>query len=499
MAISLVNAWAGDHQERRAATLAREAGFEVVVTSSAVSGRVGLLQRTRAACVQAALTPVLERYLDSIVDGLEGADLLIMTSTGGLAERWAFGPIDGLLSGPAGGAIGAADVARRHGQRQAIAFDMGGTSTDVTRIADGASIAPAHRVGDVTLERPAVAVETVAAGGGSICGVRDGRPFVGPESAGAEPGPACYGAGGPLTLTDVNLLLNRITPEHFEVPIAEDDSRRAFQQVRRSLPPDLARLSDDELLHGFLDLANERIAEAIRGVSVRLGYDPADHALIAFGGAGGQHACAVADRLGMRSVLAPARASVLSAVGVSTAQRQREAERSLHRPLDMMIDTLPELISAAHQDLGVTGEADLRATLALRLEGQDATIDLDAEPTDSLADRFVAEYERLYGVRPARPIEAVRLRVVASEPARETATTPNATRKPDARGHHDAALSTRLHRDALDIDELIHGPTLIVDRQTTTHVPTGWRCRRLSDGCLELTRSASDERARPGS
>ena len=213
-----------------------------------------------------------------------------------------------------------------------IAFDMGGTSTDVARWDGDFEYLFEHRVGDAHLVAPALAIESVAAGGGSICGFDGIQLKVGPESAGAWPGPACYGAGGPLTLTDVNLLLGRLDPDRFEIPL---DTAAADAGPRRAARAHGSRRSGPEVvLAGLLDIADERMAEAIRSISLRRGYDPAGHALVAFGGAGAQHACAVAELLGITSVLVPADAGLLSALGLGAAVIERFAQRQVLEPLD---------------------------------------------------------------------------------------------------------------------------------------------------------------------
>ena len=248
---------------------------------------------------------------------LGGGALHGLTSAGGLVRADDFMPKDSLLSGPAGGVVGAALAGLRSGYRQTLAFDMGGTSTDVSRYDGDYDYLFETRVGDAKLMAPTLAIETVAAGGGSICRF-DGRQLkVGPESAGAQPGPACYGVGGPLTLTDVNLLMGRLDPDRFEIPIdrqaAERQAEGVHAQMRQSTVGELSR---DDMLQGFLDIANERMAEAVRRISIRRGYRPGDFAMVAFGGAGGQHACRLAEILEIERVLVPADASLLSALGL---------------------------------------------------------------------------------------------------------------------------------------------------------------------------------------
>ena len=229
--------------------------------------------------------------------------------------------------------VGAARAGRRSGFSRVIAFDMGGTSTDVARWDGDFEYLFEHRVGDAHLVAPALAIESVAAGGGSICAFDGIQLKVGPESAGAWPGPACYGAGGPLTLTDVNLILGRLDPDRFEIPLDPAAAGRALDALPHTDGGE-ADPGPEAVLAGLLDIADERMAEAIRSISLRRGYDPAGHALVAFGGAGAQHACAVAELLGIASVLVPADAGLLSALGLGAAVVERFAQRQVLEPLD---------------------------------------------------------------------------------------------------------------------------------------------------------------------
>ncbi|MEM0982919.1 MAG: hydantoinase B/oxoprolinase family protein [Planctomycetota bacterium] len=508
IAIALINAWVDPSQERRVAELAREAGFETVVCSADVTPRIGLLHRAQAAATDAALAPILNAYLAQVAQPLaEGSTLTVLSSAGGLTPADRFRPVDTLLSGPAGGVVGAASAGRRAGFDQVLSFDMGGTSTDVARLSTGgggADLAPSHTVGDVTIARPAVAIETVAAGGGSVCHARDGRPAVGPHSAGASPGPACYGAGGPLAITDVNLLLGRIDPTAFEIPIDAEASRRALEALQEQLDDDI---EPDALLAGLLELANETMAEAIRSVSIRKGYDPADHALVAFGGAGPQHACDIAERLGVRAVVIPPDASLLSAVGLHAARHEEIAERTLLVPLaaseEQVRTTLAELSGHAEDGLRsrIDGDIEIRPAALMRLVGQDATITIDADDIARLRERFEDRYRVLHGHLPEREIEVVTLRVIAraidvptTPPARGTMASSAASQ----RRVHDGTrwIEARVHdRDAIDADTPIEGPAIVSEQRTQTWIPRGWRCSVDQAGALRIDRESTATRS----
>ena len=299
--VSFLHSYINDSHEQLVGQALLAWGFKRVVCSAEIRRFRKWLPRCESSVVEAYLSFVLSGYLDAVENGLgEGGKLLVCSSSGGLSRRADYRAIDSLLSGPAGGVVGASAVARSAGLNNFINLDMGGTSSDVSRYSGSFAYQSSHQVGDARVDNVAMRIETVAAGGGSICRVVDGLLKVGPESAGAYPGPACYGFGGPLCLTDVNLLLGRLDPTQFSTPVFESASKQRLNQwVEQS------DRSAQDLLHGFLSLADDAMANAIRKVSVAEGYDPSDHALVSFGGAGGQHACGVAERLGMNQILSP--------------------------------------------------------------------------------------------------------------------------------------------------------------------------------------------------
>jgi len=428
-AIALMHSYRNPVHERRVAEILREAGFTHVSVSSDLAPFIKLLPRAQTAVVNAYLSPILDAYLRGVEAeaALEGAGgmLHVMTSAGGLVRSRDFHAKDSLLSGPAGGVVGALHAGMAAGWERIIAFDMGGTSTDVARCDGGFDYVWEHSIGDAHLVAPALAIESVAAGGGSICRADRHGLHVGPESAGADPGPACYGAGGPLTITDVNLLLGRIDAERFEIPLDFAAAERAAD----TLLADLLRVTGvvhkrDAVLNGLLDIANERMADAIRRISVRRGYDPAEYALVAFGGAGDQHACAVAARLGMRTVILPADASLLSAWGLGHAAIERFTEQQVLRPLSgewerALPDLLEEMGRKARESLAEEGVSESavrvrRRIVTMRLTGQETGLEIEYTPGTALADLFAARYAAIYGYLPAadRKIEVEAVRVV---------------------------------------------------------------------------------------
>lgn len=423
-AVALMHSQKNPTHERRVGTLLKRAGFEHVSLSSEVAPFIKILPRAQSAIANAYLTEPVEAFLRRVAQPLSpDSTLEIMTSSGGLESQQSIRPKDMLLSGPAGGVIGAANAAKDLGFQRVITFDMGGTSTDVARLDGRPTYRFSQSVAGMSLLSPCVAIETVAAGGGSICHWKAGALAVGPQSAGADPGPACYGKGGPLTITDVNLLLNRFdvdkAPIPFDIQAAEDCCNELLETITSATKEPITRA---ELLESLLQLAIESMGTAIRRISVAEGYAPSDHALLAFGGAGPQHACALASHLGMDTVLVPQNAGILSAVGLHQALPESFAERQFLEPIETAQKYLPEWIDSLASDarlaLSMRGidssECDDPFTLAeLRLQGQDIPIQIPLNQNSDLKSTYVQAYERLFGYSPPadRDIELVSLRV----------------------------------------------------------------------------------------
>ena len=470
-AVALLHAWANPEHERRIGEMLGEEGFSHVCLSSDVAPMIRLLPRAETAVTDAYLAPVMENFVRRVAGPL-GAEPWLMTSAGGLVTASDFRPKDSLLSGPAGGLVGAAELARRAGFPQVLTFDMGGTSTDVARIDGPFTWRQEQEIGSARVFAPALKIETVAAGGGSICRWRNGRLEVGPESAGANPGPACYGRGGPLTLTDVNLLSGLMDPAKAGIPLDRAAAERCLEELLTKLREAGEETTAESLLAGLRDIAVETMAEAIRGVSVREGCDPRDFALLAFGGAGPQHACAVADALGVTRVLVPADAGLLSAWGLERARRQEQRIKQVLKPLD----GVPSLASE-WQELAASvtiPDAAYRWIADLRLTGQDSFLTVESASFDvvvtELVAGFSAEYQKLYGYPPpaGRPVELVALRVVAEERSTESA----------------AETFT---------GDSTSGPMLLQDRFSTCFIPAGWAMRRGSHGTLLLEKAGERE------
>lgn len=503
-AVSVMHSHLDPAMEHRVAAMLAGHGFTRIVCSSELSRRAGFLERTQAASVDAALDATIRDFLREVARPDERLSVRAMTSDGRLAEAQHYAPVESLLSGPAAGAMGVRAVADSLELGPSLGFDMGGTSTDVVRVDGGLPVAGRTEVGDIRLAAPCVAIETVAAGGGSICGCDDeGRLFVGPESAGADPGPACYGRGGPLTVTDVNLLLGRMDESRFGVPIVEQHAASALEALLGRLESiEGVRPDAEAILDRLLAIADERMAGAIETVSTRQGFAPSDHAIVAFGGAGGQHAAAIAERLGVRTIAFPADAGILSAVGLGHATLATRAERTVHRSLEDVEPELERLAAtidaeacSALRAQGVAPEAMEPPSVAihLRLQGQDEAIELSLAPLDGLRTRFAEAFRRQYGYPP--PERAVEVAVLEARRAERrppldrfpaAAPTPSDPPSRSCRMRHAGRwLEASIHRrEDLVPGNAVMGPAILADRTATAILPPGWVGEVRGDGSV---------------
>ncbi len=495
-AIALMHSYRYPEAEERVEALLREYGFRYISRSAALAPLIKLLPRAETAVVDAYLSPVMNGYLDRVYQHINDGRLYVMTSAGGLVSRENFRAKDSLLSGPAGGVVGAAASGKEAGFSRVIAFDMGGTSTDVSRFDGEFEYAFEHRVERARLVAPALKIETVAAGGGSICGFDGERLYVGPESAGARPGPACYGSGGPLTLTDVHLLLGRIDASLFGIPVFPGEAEKRVESLREEVGKAGEMIGRDDLLRGFLDIADEIMADAVRRISVREGYDPADYALVAFGGAGGLHACALAERLGIGTVLFPAEAGLLSARGLGEAVVERIADRQVLAALDEfageMDAVLAELESEVRRALAAEGlageEIDIRRRVAeLRFQGQETAVEVACAEGTPLEKAFYERYRELFGYCPrGRTVEVASLRVVASGRVPDPVSEGFAAGRRAGGGDGDF-----IRREALAAGAFFEGPRRIQDRFSTLVVEAGWRATIGDRGTVRLVRTGA--------
>lgn len=507
-AVALLNSYRNPEHERILARELAAMGFAHVSSSAELAPLIKILPRAETAVVNAYLSQVIGDYLSSVRRSAKSGPLHVLTSAGSLVRSSTYLPKDSLLSGPAGGVVGAASIARESGFQRSLAFDMGGTSTDVSRYDGELDYRFETEVGDARLLSPSLAIETVAAGGGSICDF-DGRQLkVGPESAGADPGPACYGAGGPLTLTDVNLLLGRLDPARFEIPMvpsaAEKEARRLIRSVEEERGADSEMV---ELLSGLLRIANERMAEAVRRISIRQGYRPSEYALVAFGGAGGQHACALAEILDISSILVPEDAGLLSAVGLGRARMERICERQVLRPLEEVLPDLSAVMGemseearsrvreegVASEDVVITGRK-----VYLRLQGQEASLALEFEDDGQLAVQFARVYRDHYGYLPeAATIEVEAIRVIGASLApvdRSAEESPGKRQQSGASDRRRVYLGGKwqdlavFDRASLSPGGWFPGPALVFESHCATLVGEEWRASIDRTRCLVLRR-----------
>ena len=482
LAIVLMHGWRFPEHEAQLADIAREMGFTQISVSHEVAPLIKLVPRGDTTVVDAYLSPILRRYVDRVATGLAGAPLQFMQSNGGLTDAATFRGKDALLSGPAGGVVGMVASAKPHfadGQAvRLIGFDMGGTSTDVSHYAGRFELAEESVVAGVRVRAPMMQLHTVAAGGGSICRFDGMRFRVGPQSAGAQPGPACYREGGPVTVTDCNLVLGRIDPAQFpsvfgpngDQPIDVEASRARLRKIADSLGDGR---SIEQIAEGFIAIAVDNMAAAIRKISIARGHDVTSYTMACFGGAGGQHACAVADALGMTRILVHPLAGVMSAHGIGLADVKAIREASWIKPLDVDFGlALAGLEAAAVADLvgqGIERERILIEQRArLRLPGSDSTIEVDVG--EGMAGVFHALHRQRFGYAEPEVVPVVEALVVEAisvigEPLRQPA----------------AATSPK--------GEELEGPTLIFDPTSTIFIASGWSGQRAADGTLILTRA----------
>ncbi|WP_141580069.1 hydantoinase B/oxoprolinase family protein [Actinomadura sp. WMMA1423] len=526
VAIVSMHAYRNPVHETAIGRIARRTGFPQVSESHETSPLMKLVSRGDTTVVDAYLSPILRRYVEEVSGELDGAPIMFMQSSGGLTEAHGFRGKDSILSGPAGGIVGMARTSAAAGLRRVIGFDMGGTSTDVSHYAGEFERQYETQVAGVRMRAPMLSIHTVAAGGGSVLRFDGGRYRVGPDSAGADPGPASYRRGGPLTVTDANVMLGRIRPEHFPHVFGPDGDHPLDAAVVRDRFAALAAGIGDgrppeDVAAGFLRIAVANMANAIKKISVQRGYDVTGYALATFGGAGGQHACAVADALGMRQVLIHPLAGVLSAYGMGLADVTAMREHAVEAPLSE--ELLPELDA-------VLGRLEGDARSELRGEGLDAEhvvhrAHLRYAGTDTAllvrageVGAMVAEFEEIYQRRfsflmrdKQIVVEAVSVEAAssgaASAEAAPAGTAPAGAAPADGGGEGPAGAErvpmhvdgewrdVELHpRERLRPGDTVPGPAIIVEANATTVVDPGWRAAVNDLGHLLLTRVES----RPG-
>ncbi|MCW8903005.1 hydantoinase B/oxoprolinase family protein [Sedimenticola sp.] len=508
LAVLFMHSYRYPEHEQRVAEIARQIGFGQISTSSGVSPLMKLVSRGDTTVVDAYLSPILRRYVEQVASELngmqeDGGRLLFMQSNGGLTDAYRFQGKDAILSGPAGGVVGMVRTAEAAGFDKLIGFDMGGTSTDVSHYAGEYERAFETQVAGVRLRAPMMLIHTVAAGGGSMLQFDGARFRVGPESAGANPGPACYRNGGPLTVTDCNVMLGKLQPDYFPRvfgPRADQPLDRAVVQERfRQLAGEINRATGEQrtpeqVAEGFLAIAVVNMANAIKRISVQRGYDVSEYTLCCFGGAGGQHACLVADSLGMKRVYLHPHAGVLSAFGMGLADRRLMRDQAVEARLQESL--MPELVAGLERLQG-EGVAEMRAQgvqagaircerkLHLRYLGSDTALLVAFSSLAEIQCSFEQTHQQRFGfISPEKPlvVEAIQVEVigaaeqpalVSESPAGQGELKPLSVQPTVMNG---ATVDTAFYdRDTLPVDRPVQGPAVVIEQTGTIVVEPGWQ------------------------
>jgi 5-oxoprolinase (ATP-hydrolysing) len=517
VAIVFMHGYRYPEHEMSVALLARAIGFTQVSTSHETAALMKLVGRGDTTVADAYLSPILRRYVDQVTRELgPGVPLSFMQSNGGLTAAARFQGKDSILSGPAGGIVGMARTAQAAGFERVIGFDMGGTSTDVSHFAGTYERSFETAVAGVRLRAPMMSIHTVAAGGGSICRFDGARFRVGPESAGANPGPASYRRGGPLTITDCNVMTGKLQAEIFPAVFGpRGDQTLDFDTVRtkfEALGGEVhaatgQRLDPPAIANGFLTIAVDNMANAIKQVSVARGYDVTGYTLACFGGAGGQHACLVADALGMTKIMIHPLAGVLSAYGMGLADARLLKQATVEALLEKgVMRQLDELIG----ELTRTGEADLlgqgiandhiraQARVHLKYRGSDSALEVDYGSVDLMTQRFEALYgQRFAFTMPGVPlvVESVSVEMIGTaDGADARAPAPAAKEHAEPVRTVEAYMAGGLHatpvydRASLPPGQTVAGPAVIFDSVSTTVVEPGWVAAHTPSGDLIIDR-----------
>jgi len=525
IAVVLMHGWRHHEHELALAGLAREMGFAQVSVSHQASPLMKLVGRGDTTVVDAYLSPILRRYVERVAGELGDVRLMFMQSNGGLVDARRFAGKDAILSGPAGGIVGGVQTSRLAGFERIVTFDMGGTSTDVAHYRGELERSFETEVAGVRMRAPMMAIHTVAAGGGSMLIFDGGRFRVGPESAGANPGPACYRRGGPLTVTDANVMVGKLHPRFFprvfgpeaDQPLDGEVVRERFAALAKEVEAATgAKRTPAEIAHGCLQIAVDNMANAIKKISIQRGYDVSDYTLCCFGGAAGQHACLVADALGMERVFVHPLASVLSAYGMGLADVRTLVQRAIEAELadDLMPrieQTIEELAADARETLRrqhvAAGRIETRARVHLRYSGTDAPLEVPAGGLDELRRAFEDEHRARFGfvvegralVVEQVAVEGIGRMATIDEP--ERAIVPRGPDEPLRPADEVDMLSVEaphqpperfrtpvFERSAMRPGDVVPAPAIIVEPTTTVVVEPGWQAELTAREHLVLTR-----------
>ncbi len=520
VAICLIHGYRFCEHEKQLADLARKAGFEQVTTSE-IDPLIKFVPRCSTIVLDAALSPVLRDGIREFRKRLGAMDLAFMKSSGGLAAAEVFSGRDAVLSGPAGGVVGMAGTANHSGFNKVIGFDMGGTSTDVSRV--NGSERPVQfvsRPGGFLLRADMLDIQTIAAGGGSILHVTNSRAQVGPASAGAQPGPAAYGRGGPATITDANLLLGRIDPAGFPRIFGRDGSSgldiEAARERLKTLASQLGKTDLAEVADGFLEIATENMARAVHAITVQEGEDPADYALASFGGAGGQMALFVAEKLGIGTVLVHPQASLLSALGMGLANQQVSRSKAIEKALDTKslqeaLTIGKELACSASEELrkitSGTNKTHTKIQAKLRISGSDTGFRINLGGLTDMRKTFAHKHKKLFGFVPHDPVLMIDSIHVSVE--EETGQTADFFGKNNNRQTSSPVRHTNVYidgkwlkmpvwyMDKLGLGQSVEGPALLLQQHSQIVVKSGWSGSIDKSGMLILRGHSTAKRTIP--
>ena len=528
-AIALVHGYRHHKHEEEIEKLAKQVGFTHISVSHKLSPLMRLVSRGGTTVADAYLTPVLQRYVRQVTSQLPDIQVLFMQSNGGLTKSNMFQGKDALLSGPAGGVIGMIKTGERAGYKNLIGFDMGGTSTDVSHYAGELERTKEITISNITIRSPSLSIYTIASGGGSILKFDGNRMRVGPESAGAKPGPACYGAGGPLTVTDCNVILGKLRGEYFPRVFGKDGKqklndrgvREKFEQLTKEIC-DTTGISRTpaQIAEGYLAIAIENMSNAIKKISVQQGHDISAYTLSCFGGAGGQHACLVAERLGIRRILVHPYAGVLSAFGIGLADIRYLKDLSVELQLEeTALDGLKwkQLETAGKQavmEQNVKEEdIDIERSLFIRYEGSDTTLRIKAGNIEQIEKRFESTHMARFGFiskEKSLIIESIQVETIGRSRAIDfvinTDEEEEEEEEEEASGDQDGEKNNTwpivtggneykhtlfLKRESLKADKPINGPIVILESTGTTVVEPGWSATIRQNGDLVMERRAT--------
>ena len=518
LAILFMHSYKYPEHEQQVAEIAKAIGYTHISMSHQVSPLIKLIPRGDTTTINAALTPCLHRYTHQITKAIEpeknNIKLFFMTSAGGLTKPDHFTGKDAILSGPAGGLIGAANTAQQEGAARIICFDMGGTSTDVAEKSADFELKFETDIAGHRLQTPMLNIHTVAAGGGSILGYNNNRLTVGPESAGAHPGPRCYRQGGPLTITDANLMTGRLQPDFFptifgktqDQPLDKASVVEGFQQRAAEIDP---QMSPEQCAEGYIKIANENMAAAIKKISIERGKDIKEHTLVSYGGASGQHCAAIAETLGINKIFIHAQSGLLSAYGMGCAKETARRRQMINQPLanldqEKLKATITNLIANAAKDLGSGGDtASTTTTCYLAYQNSETKIPVKHAEANEMQKAFTQAHHQQFGfTQHTTPIMIEQIEVECSLneniiPA-PPETTPTATPPPPTQqieifieGHwQTAALYNESALKALK-GHTINGPALLIEHNQTLLVPQKWQAQTTLAGHIHLQRRPS--------